>query len=65
MVLSAKRIDPEPGAGTEIMRKTAGGTMGYDFEILRFIEISHSREYCGDFDKSEEIKPENIIRVVD
>ena len=36
MVLSAKRIDPEPGAGTEIMRKTAGGTRGYDFENLRF-----------------------------
>lgn len=38
---------------------------GYDFENLCFIEISHSREYCSDFDKSDEIKPEKIIRVVD
>ena len=41
------------------------GTRGYDFENLRFIEISHSREYCSDFNKSGEIKPEKIIRVVD
>ena len=38
---------------------------GYDFEKLCFIEISNSREYSSDFDKSEEIKPDNIIRVVD
>ena len=38
---------------------------GYDFEDLRFTEISHSREYCSDFDQSEEIKPDNIILVVD
>ena len=37
----------------------------YDYEKLCFIEISHSREYSSDFDKSEEIKPDNIIRVVD
>ena len=38
---------------------------GYDFEKLCFIEISNSREYSSDFDKSEAIKPDNIIRVVD
>ena len=38
---------------------------GYDFEKLCFIEISDSREYSSDFDKSEEIKPDRIIRVVD
>ena len=38
---------------------------GYDFENLCFIEISHSREYVSDFDKSEEIKENNIIQVVD
>lgn len=38
---------------------------GYDYENLRFIEISHSREYCSDSDKSDEIKQDNIIKVVD
>ena len=38
---------------------------GYDFEKLCFIEISHSREYCSDFDKSDAIQPENITQVVD
>ena len=38
---------------------------GYDLENLCFIEISHSREYVSDFDKSEEIKENNIIQVVD
>ena len=38
---------------------------GYDFDNLCFIEISHSREYSSDFDKSDEIKDNNIIRVED
>ena len=38
---------------------------GYDFEKLCFIEISHSREYSSDTDKSEEIKEHNIIRIED
>ena len=38
---------------------------GYDFENLCFIEISHSREHCSDLDRSDEIKPDNIIRIVD
>ena len=38
---------------------------GYDYENLRFIEISDSREYTSDFDKSDEIKPETVIKVVD
>ena len=38
---------------------------GYDYENLRFIEISDSREYCSDFDHSDEIKPGSVIRVVD
>ena len=38
---------------------------GYDFENLRFIEISDSREYNGDRDKSYEVKPGSVIRIVD
>ena len=38
---------------------------GYDFEKLCFIEISHSREYRSDFDKSAEINDHNIVKVVD
>ncbi len=38
---------------------------GYDFEKLCFIEISHSREYCSDFDKSNAVRPDNITQVVD
>lgn len=38
---------------------------GYDYENLCFIEISDSKEYQSDFDKSEEPKPETIIRVID
>jgi len=38
---------------------------GYDFEKLCFIEISHSREYCSDFDKSNAVRPDNISQVVD
>ena len=38
---------------------------GYDYESLCFIEVSDSREYCSDFDKTDEIKPDSIIRVVD
>ena len=38
---------------------------GYDYENLCFIEISHSREYTSDFDKSEEIKDNNIVSVID
>lgn len=38
---------------------------GYDYENLCFIEISDSKEYCSDFDKSDEIKPGSVIRVVD
>ena len=38
---------------------------GYDHEKLRFIEISDSREYVSDSDRSEEIKPDTIIQVVD
>ena len=37
----------------------------YDYENLCFIEISDSREYKSDFDKSEEITPDCIVRVVD
>ena len=38
---------------------------GYDFENLCFIEISRSREYESDLDRSDAIRPDNIIRVVD
>ena len=38
---------------------------GYDFENLCFIEISHSREYCSDSDKSEEIKSDSVIKMID
>jgi hypothetical protein len=38
---------------------------GYDYENLCFIEISDSREYSSDSDKTEEIKPDCIIRVED
>lgn len=38
---------------------------GYDYENLCFIEISDSREYSSDFDKTEEIKHDSIIRVID
>ena len=38
---------------------------GYDYENLRFIEVSDSREYSRDSDKTEEIRPECIVRVVD
>ena len=38
---------------------------GYDFENLCFIEISHSREYSSDTDKSDEVKADNVIQVVD
>lgn len=38
---------------------------GYDYENLCFIEISDSREYTSDFDKSDEIKPDTVIRTVD
>ncbi|RRD94450.1 hypothetical protein EII17_08115 [Clostridiales bacterium COT073_COT-073] len=38
---------------------------GYDYEHLCFIEISDSKEYSSDFDKSEEPKPETIIRVIE
>ncbi len=38
---------------------------GYDFEKLCFIEISHSREYCSDFDKSNAVRPDIITQVVD
>ena len=37
----------------------------YDYENLCFIEISDSKEYRSDSDKSDEIKPETIIKVVD
>ena len=30
-----------------------------------FIEISHSREYTSDLDKSDAVKPDNIVQVVD
>lgn len=36
---------------------------GYDYENLCFIEVSDSREYSSDSDKTEEIKPDCIIRV--
>ncbi|MBR5349087.1 MAG: hypothetical protein IK125_07620 [Lachnospiraceae bacterium] len=38
---------------------------GYDYENLCFIEISDSMEFSGDADKTDEIKPECIVRVVD
>lgn len=38
---------------------------GYDYENLCFIEISDSREYSSDFDKTEEITPGCIVRVID
>ena len=38
---------------------------GYDRESLRFIEISDSREYKSDSDKSDEVIPETIIKTVD
>ncbi len=37
----------------------------YDYERLCFIEISDSMEYSSDFDKSDEIRPGSVIRVVD
>ena len=37
---------------------------GYDFENLCFVEISHSREYRSDSDKSDEIKTDNVIQVI-
>ena len=38
---------------------------GYDYEKLCFIEVSDSKEYSSDFDKTEEIKPGCVIRVID
>ena len=38
---------------------------GYDHENLCFIEVSDSREYSSNFDKTEEISPSRIIRVID
>ena len=38
---------------------------GYDYENLCFTEVSDSREYSSDSDKTEEINPECIIRVED
>ena len=38
---------------------------GYDYENLCFIEISDSKEFKSDLDKTEEINPSCIIRVVD
>lgn len=38
---------------------------GYNCENLCFIEISDSKEYQSDFDKSEEPRPETIIKVID
>ena len=37
----------------------------YDYENLCFIEISDSKEYRSDSDKSDELKPETVIKVVD
>ena len=37
----------------------------YDFENLCFIEISDSMEYKSDTDRSQEIKPETVIKTVD
>ena len=37
----------------------------YDRENLCFVEISDSREYHSDRDKSDEMKPGTVIRVVD
>ena len=37
----------------------------YDRENLRFIEISDSKEYHSDNDKTEEPKPNSIIKIID
>ena len=37
---------------------------GYDYENLCFIEISNSKEYHSDSDKSEEPKPGTIIKLI-
>lgn len=38
---------------------------GYDYENLCFVEISESKEYSSDFDKSEEPRPRSILKVVE
>ena len=38
---------------------------GYDYEHLRFIEISDSKEYHSDSDHSEEPNPGTIIQLMD